>query len=99
MMLPKKALSRPPSAPGGGVICVKMDHFIADTPLMKAVHRIHASQNKPNTVAARDSNSAIAFLMRRRRYRFSIVTAMSIARAPGQLHQHVFGDCQHDEGD
>ena len=52
--LPKNALSRPPSEPGGGVICVNSARFIAATPLTNAVSRIQTSQNRPNTVAASD---------------------------------------------
>src|ERR1700742_3959727 len=96
--LPKKALSRPPSEPGGGVISVNNAGLIALMPLISAVHKIQTSQNNPKIVAATASVSAIAFLMRRRVYNASIV-AMSVALLPGQAHQHPFRDGEHDEGD
>src|SRR5664279_1546373 len=74
--LPKNALSRPPSDPGGGVIWVNSAPLIALMPLNRAVHKIHTSQNKPNAVATSDSVNAIALRMRRRKYNFSISAAM-----------------------
>ena len=96
--LPKNALSRPPSEPGGGVISVNSAGLIALMPLISAVHKIHTSQNRPKIVAATASVSATAFLMRRRVYSDSIV-AMSVAFLAGQAHQHPLRDGEHDEGD
>jgi hypothetical protein len=66
-MLPKNAFRSPPSEPGGGVISVNRPSFIAARPCPNAVQRIHASQNRPNTVALSDRVSAIPFLMARLR--------------------------------
>src|ERR1700733_11021960 len=96
--LPKKALSNPPSEPGGGVISVNRAGFMAAMPLTRAVHRIHTSQNKPNIVAANASDRATTFFSRRRAYRRSI-SAMSVALPFRQPHQHPFRDGEHDEGD
>ena len=52
MRLPAKALSKPPSEPGGGVIWVKSPHFIAGRPLLTVVQRIHANQKRPKRVAS-----------------------------------------------
>src|SRR5258706_8011507 len=96
--LPKKALSRPPSEPGGGVIWVKSEGLIAARPFISVVHRIHASQNKPKPVAASDRTSATAFLIWRRRYRCSAITLISVPLFPVQPHQHPLRDREHDEG-
>src|ERR1700722_19257304 len=96
--LPKKALSNPPSEPGGGVISVNSAGFIAAMPLRRAVHRIQTSQNRPNIVAASASDNAITFVSLRRAYKRSIC-AMSVALPFRQTHQHPFRDGEHDEGD
>ena len=63
--LPMIGLSRPPAAPGGGVISVKT---LSDRPLKPSqsrMPRISASQPRPTRVAAMDSVRAMA--LRRRR--------------------------------
>src|SRR3546814_10952639 len=60
--LPTKALSRPPSSPGGGVIWVNRSRLSEAIPLRRVVHMIQTSQNRPNTVARIDSHCAPAFL-------------------------------------
>src|SRR5579885_3351813 len=97
--LPKKALARPPSAPGGGVISVNSAGVWAAMPLPSAVHRIQTSQNRPNAVASRARPSARKFLARRRRYRRADGVATSAALLARELHQHPLGDCEHQEGD
>ncbi len=63
--LPMIGLSRPPSAPGGGVISVKT---VSDRPLKpshSSTPRISTSQPSPKAVAA--SDSVMAMTLRRRR--------------------------------
>ncbi len=66
--LPKKALSRPPSCIGGGVILVNRLRSMPGTPLDSSVHRIQARKNNPNNAVTHDNNSATTLVIRRRLY-------------------------------
>ena len=63
--LPMIGLSRPPSAPGGGVISVNTFSDRPPTPSHSSTPRISTSQPSPNAVAANDRLIVIA--LRRRR--------------------------------
>ena len=63
--LPTMALSRPPSAPGGGVISVKTASDSPLNPSHSSTPRITTSQPSPSSVAPNDR--PIAILLRRRR--------------------------------
>ena len=63
--LPTIGLSRPPAAPGGGVISVKTASDRPPRPFQSSTPRISTSQPRPNAVAA--SESAMAIALRRRR--------------------------------
>ncbi|MNL15572.1 hypothetical protein D3C87_1365650 [compost metagenome] len=57
--LPKMALARPPPAVlGAGVIWVNRSSDRPPTPSEMVVQRIHASQNRPKSMAASDAVSA-----------------------------------------
>ena len=64
--LPKNALSRPPASPGGGVISVNRAMLSELMPLLRVVHRIQTSQNRPNIAASTDSTCTTTFLTRLR---------------------------------
>src|SRR5678816_4956409 len=93
--LPKNALSMPPVSPGGGVICVNSARLSEPRPLLKVVHRIHASQNRPKIVARIASACATRFLTRRAPYSEAL---MSVALALVELAQHQACDRQYHEG-
>ena len=59
------ALSRPPEAPGGGVISVNTRSERPLKPSHSSVPRISTSQPRPNAVAASDSTIVMAFFRRR----------------------------------
>jgi len=63
--LPTMALARPPSLPGGGVVCRNRLGRIASRPLTSRVPRIAASQNSPITVAVNENASRTVLAMRR----------------------------------
>src|SRR5688572_5672462 len=103
-MLPKKALSMPPSSPGGGVICVNSARLIEPRPLLNVVHMIQTSQNRPKIVASTASTWATMFLARRARRgpqclrTCCLRTGSSVALPLGELAQHQSRDAQHHEG-
>src|SRR5690554_1428335 len=66
--LPTIALSKPPSAPGGGVLCVSSVNDRAEPPLTKSVSMIQLSQNKPKMTVAADRVSISVLKRCRRRY-------------------------------
>lgn len=65
--LPKKALSRPPSCMGGGVIWVNSSMLMPPMALATRVHRIQPRKNSPNAAARHDTPMATALPIRRRR--------------------------------
>ncbi len=65
MRLPTIGLSRPPAAPGGGVICVNTASDSPLKPCHNSAARIKTSQPRPKSVAASDSTIAMALLRRR----------------------------------
>ena len=52
------ALARPPASLGGGVMSVNSASDMPPSPRRSVSHKIHTSQNTPNTMAASDSDSA-----------------------------------------
>jgi hypothetical protein len=64
--LPKIGLSRPPAAPGGGVISVNTAGDKPVKPSHNSEPRISTSQPKPNAVAANADTVATALMLRRR---------------------------------
>lgn len=65
--LPKMALISPPLLPGGGVVCVKTDMLSPGSPCSRSVHKIHPSQNKPNSMASTEMPKPRELMMRRRK--------------------------------
>jgi hypothetical protein len=56
---PKIALEIPPTSLGGGVICVNSATLRPPRPRRIVSHKIHTSQNTPNSMAASDKVKAI----------------------------------------
>ncbi|KAG1583348.1 hypothetical protein G6F46_015117 [Rhizopus delemar] len=75
--LPKKALARPPSCIGGGVILVNRSRLMPARPLEARVNRIQPRKNRPNRAVAQDAVIATTLPMRRRRYSESAVADIS----------------------
>src|SRR5690348_5323565 len=92
--LPTIGLSRPPAAPGGGVISVKTASDRPPTPSHSRTPRMSTSQVRPNTVAAMASPAATWLRRRRRSY-----SAMSGSRPRVEAHDQIARQGQHDEGD
>lgn len=80
--LPKKALSRPPSCIGGGVILVNKLRSMPGTPLDTSVHRIQARKNRPNNAVTHESSNAMALVTRRRLYSDCDTEAADISCPP-----------------
>lgn len=101
-VLPKIAFSSPPSAPGGGVICVISRGLSAEKPFTSVVTMIQANQNSPKTVAPVAIANAKPLLIRRHLARPKLppnACAMSVALATCQPQQHQLRNDQYDEGD
>ena len=64
--LPRMALARPPSDPGGGVDSVKRDGDKAATPCDRSEPRMKASQIRPKIAAEMDSTIKTLLATRRR---------------------------------
>src|SRR3954462_6010679 len=95
--LPTIGFSRPPSAPGGGVISVKTASESPEKPCHSSSPRINTSQPRPNSVAATDR--PIVIRLRRRlggESRFEATAVMALPDPPLDPHQHVAGGGQHD---
>src|SRR6058998_1081339 len=94
-------LSRPPAAPGGGVISVNTWSERPLKPSQTRTPRMSTSQPRPNSVAAQAK--PIMRLLRRRRPALSLLVraamAMTLPDPALDAHQHVARDRQHDEGD
>src|SRR3546814_364276 len=110
MTLPKMALSRPPSAPGGGVLCVNSVQDKAPPPLCSSVTIIQHSQNSPKASASMDNVSMMRLTRLRRLYTVFFLSAVvsrsnmvgSLAHsafASGQARQQYLGQGQDNGGD
>ena len=97
MRLPTIGLSRPPSAPGGGVISVKTASESPENPCQTSSPRIATSQPSPSSVApiAKDRpHDAVAAAAR------GVEGVLMASPDPAlDARQHVARGCQHDEGD
>src|SRR5690606_5079561 len=96
--LPTIAFSRPPvSLPGGGVISVNSATEKPPNPRLNTVQRIHASQNRPNAMAASDRPSARLLVALRCSSR--LTAASHGAFVLRQTQQHPLRQRKHEHGD
>src|SRR3546814_11809714 len=70
------ACSRPPSAPGGGVLCVNSVQDKAPPPLCSSVTIIQHSQNSPKASASMDNVSMMRLTRLRRLYTVFFLSAV-----------------------
>src|SRR6202008_582517 len=93
--LPTMGFSKPPAAPGGGVISVNTRSDRPLNPSHSNVPRIQASALNPTNVAPNDSVRTIALARRRALY----ILSMALPDFPLDAQQHVARNGEHDEGD
>src|ERR1700722_4995034 len=97
--LPTIGLSRPPAAPGGGVISVKTATDRPLKPFHNSAPRISTSQPSPTAVAANASTFATTSLRRRPEWGEAEVWSGMVSPDPAfDAQQQVSRDSQDDKG-
>src|SRR5689334_16014486 len=101
--LPAIAFSRPPSLPGGGVICVNTLKLIAPTPFTSSVPRIHTSTPRPIAIASTDIASPTRLMTLRRAWMLMPDASYGRSRARpfafGHAQQQQLRGSEHDQRD